>query len=107
MKRIYQVIVSTAVMLSMTTMAIAAETNSTEKDNSMVEIKNISCRNLLKLDDSEKEAAIMFFHGYMSGKKGELIINIPVLSDISDKVMDDCINNPDDTLFNIFEKYRK
>jgi hypothetical protein len=61
---------------------------------------------LLKLNDSEQEAAIMFFHGYISGKNGELTVDVSALGEVSDKVIDHCIDNPNDFLLNVFEQYR-
>jgi hypothetical protein len=71
-----------------------------------VELKDFPCRRLLKLNDSDKEAAIMFFHGYFSGKNNELTVDVPALSEVSDRVIDHCIDNPNDQLLSTFEQYR-
>jgi hypothetical protein len=107
MKKVYRLIFSSAVILGMTTTGIQAQNKPTENNNnSMVDLKSITCRSLLKLDDSDKEATMIFFHGYMSGKKGESMINVPNLAEISDQIIDHCINQPDETLLNMFEKHK-
>jgi hypothetical protein len=93
-------------MLSMTNTAVYAQDKPMQDDTSIVELKNLPCRKLLKLNDSEKEAAIIFFHGYISGKKSELTVDVPALSEVSDKVIDHCIDNPNDQLLSTFEQYR-
>jgi hypothetical protein len=105
-KKVYTILTSITLLLGMTTIPVVAETNTTETDESIVKLDDISCRKLLKLKDSEQEAAMMFFHGYMSGQKADLVANIDTLADVTDKVIDECIDNPDAKLMNMFKKYR-
>ncbi len=100
--KVYWMVVSAAVVLGITNIGVYAQ-----NDTSTVELKTVACRRLLKLNDSEKEAAIMFFHGYISGKNSELTADVPALSKITDKVIDHCIDNPNDALLSVFEKYRQ
>ena len=104
--KIYRMILSTALVLGMTDIAVHAQDRPMQDDTSTVELKTLACRRLLKLNDSEKEAAIMFLHGYISGKKSELTVDVPALSEVSDKVIDHCIDNPNDVLLSVFEQYR-
>ncbi len=106
MKKIYRLILSSAVILGMTNTGINAQNKPGENNNFVVDIKSITCRSLLKLDDSDKEATMIFFHGYMSGKKGELMIDVPNLAEISDQIIDGCIDKPNETLLNMFEKHK-
>lgn len=102
----YRIILSMALVLGMTNIPVNAQDKQMQDDNSTIELKSLACRRLLKLNDSEKEAAIMFFHGYISGKKSELTVDVPALGEISDKVIDHCIDNPNDFLLTVFEQYR-
>jgi hypothetical protein len=106
MNKSYRIILSMAIFLGMTNIPVQAQNRPMQDDNSMIELKSIACRRLLKLNDSEQEAAIMFFHGYMSGKKSELTVDVPALGEVSNKVIDHCIDNPNDFLFTVFEQYR-
>ena len=104
--KVYKIILSTALVLGISNITVKAENKPMQDDNSMIELKSLACRRLLKLNDSEKEAAIMFFHGYISGQKSELTVDVPALSKISDQVIDHCIDNPNDSLLSLFEQYR-
>lgn len=107
MDKIYKrIILSTAMILTITNTVVYAQDKPMQDDPSIVELKNLPCRRLLKLNDSDKEAAIMFFHGYISGKNSELTVDVPALSEVSDKVIDHCIDNPNDKLLSTFEQYR-
>lgn len=97
---------STVVALGMTNITVWAQDKPTQDNTSTVELKTVDCRRLLKLNDSEKEAAIIFFHGYISGKNSDLTADVPALSEVTDKVIDHCIDNPNDALLTVFEQYR-
>ncbi len=45
--------------------------------------------------------------GFMSGKKNELIVDVARLGNVSDRVLDHCIDNSNDSLLTVFEQYRK
>ena len=96
------IFVSTAVVLGLPNISVYAQDN-----DSTVELKTVACRSLMKLNDSDKESTISFFHGYISGRKKESTADVPVLGRVTDRVIDHCIDNPDDTLLSVFEKYRK
>ena len=42
----------------------------------------------------------------MSGKKSEMIFDGPALTEVTEKVLDHCIDNPSDTLLATFEELR-
>lgn len=71
-----------------------------------VDLKALSCRELLKTDGEERANLMIFMHGFMSGKKGNLTINGPALAEASDKIIDGCIDNPKEKLITLFEKNR-
>ena len=72
-----------------------------------VDLRVLDCKTLLKAEDDNREVMLIFMHGYMSGKKGEMIVQGPALSAISDQVVDTCISNPSQTLMSVFEQYRE
>jgi hypothetical protein len=61
---------------------------------------------LLKQGDADKEATIAYFHGFMSGKNNELTADTLALGETSDQIIEHCIDNPDDSLLQVFEQYR-
>ncbi|NJK62872.1 MAG: hypothetical protein HC921_09495 [Synechococcaceae cyanobacterium SM2_3_1] len=87
------------------TLAWAQSTPEAE-NNDQINLDELNCRTLLKADGDERSNVIIFMHGYMSGQNEEKIINAPELAGITEKVIDACINNPDQLVLATFEEYR-
>jgi hypothetical protein len=43
-------------------------------------IAEVECKAVMRLNDRERENTIVFLHGYLAGKKGELVIDLAKLS---------------------------
>ncbi len=83
--------------------------NSLAQENSedtKVELNKISCRELLKMPGKDKELTLVFFHGLMTAKNNQMIIDRIALREATDKITDDCIDNPNLMLMTVFDKYR-
>ena len=100
-------VVSTAFVLSISSVSVYGQNGPKQEDTSMIDAETLDCRFLLKLNDNEREATLAYYQGFMSGKKNELMVDVEKLGEVSDKVIDYCIDNPDDSLLTIFEQYRK
>ena len=72
----------------------------------VIDLAKIDCRSMLKMDNDERDFTMIFFHGMMSGKNNEMTFDGLALSEVTDKVLDHCIDNPKDMLISVFEKYR-
>lgn len=81
----------------------ADEADITYKD---YKIDEMTCREMLKMGGTERDFTMIFLHGFMSGKKSQLLFEPGPLAEASDKVLDQCINNPDAKLLAVFEKAR-
>jgi hypothetical protein len=106
MLKIWVYFVLTLITLTLNLKGTMAQSETMSEDNSVVDLETISCRDLLKLNDEDKRSTIIFFHGYMSGKQSDLTADVDVLGEISNQVIDYCIDNPDDTLMSVFNRYR-
>jgi hypothetical protein len=104
-KKIHVIITSMALLLG-APMLVLAQSQTSETEDSMVKLDDISCRKLLKMNDNDKRATMIFFHGYMSAQKDDLVVNTSALANISDQIIDECINNPDTQLLNLFQKHK-
>ena len=82
------------------------QAQSSSNDNDTVDLKTLTCKALLKADGEERTNLLIYMHGFMNGKKGEMTINPPVLSNVTDKVIDACIATPNQKLLGVFEKSR-
>jgi hypothetical protein len=54
----------------------------------------------------ESRDTVLFFHGFMSGRKNEMVFKPDVLAEATDRIIDDCIDNPDASVLEMFEKHR-
>lgn len=75
-------------------------------EDTKVELNKISCRELLKMPGKDKELTLVFFHGLMTAKNNQMIIDRIALREATDKITDDCIDNPNLMLMTVFDKYR-
>lgn len=71
----------------------------------VVEIEKVSCRDLMLMFD-DQESTLVFFHGFISGKKGELLYKENELIDATSKILEYCVDNPKATVLTAFEKFR-
>jgi hypothetical protein len=82
--------------------AIAAEEPSSQKDLSV-----FLCKDVMRLSGSERENALALVHGYRLGKMGTTQYEIETLSDLTDRFIDYCLDNPNDKALASFEKLGK
>lgn len=72
----------------------------------MIDIQTIDCRTVLKMDNEEQDFTMIYFHGFHSGKQGEMIFNGPEFRAATNEIMDYCIDKPSETLMKAFEEKR-
>ncbi len=69
-----------------------------------INIGKMTCKELMSGNDTDREVGIAFFHGYLAGKKGNEIVDLPSTSALSDRVRDYCLSNPTSTVMDAFTK---
>ncbi len=106
MNQLKWIVVSTALLLSISPVVVYGQNESKQENDSTIDLETVACRSLLKEKDSDQEATLSFFHGFMSGKNGDSTVDVLQLADISEKVFDHCVDNPNDSLLSIFEQYQ-
>ncbi len=85
----------------------AASLNALAQDEDpVIDMNTVDCRTMLKMDGEEQSFTLIYFHGYISGTKGETLFDGPVLREATDAIMDYCIDNPSATVMESFEKNR-
>jgi len=84
-----------------------AWSQSADEENADVNLETLDCRALLKMDGDDREFTLVFFHGLISGRQGTMVFQAQPLAEATDRVLDQCIDNPDETLLAVFEKARK
>ena len=83
-------------------LAFAAEEPSTQKD-----LKEFACKDVMRLSGSERENSLALVHGYRLGKMNTTQYEIETLSDLTDRFIDHCLDNPNDKALAAFEKLGK
>lgn len=76
------------------------------QDGIKVQVTEISCRDMLKMESEEQELTLVFLHGFMSGKAGATEVDGPALRAATETIKDACIDAPDASLFSVFETVR-
>ena len=69
-----------------------------------LDISKMTCKDLMSGNDSDRDASIAYFHGYLAGKKNNNILDVTTASTLTDKVRDYCLSNPTSTVMNAFKK---
>ena len=90
-----------SVLLVGTTAALAEE-ESTQKN-----LNDFVCKDVMRLSGSERENTLALAHGYRLGKMNTTTYEIEVLSDLTDRFIDYCLDNPNDKALAAFEKLGK
>ena len=71
-----------------------------------IDLAKVTCRSVLKMPAEERAYTLIFFHGYMSGKNSETLVDTAQLTTITDKIADACIDRPEATLMQVFTQFR-
>jgi len=82
--------------------AIAAEQSSNQKD-----LSTFQCKDVMRLSGNERENALSLVHGYRLGKMNTTQYEIEALSDLTDRFIDYCLENPNEKALASFEKLGK
>jgi hypothetical protein len=72
-----------------------------------IDITKMTCKELMRGDDIDREVGTAFFHGFMAGKRDNTIVDVKKVSELSDKVKDYCLSNPTSTVMDAFKKLAK
>jgi hypothetical protein len=70
-----------------------------------LDLTKLKCRDLLQMDGEDRQLTLVFYHGLMSGKNNQMIVDRSGLAKATDNVINYCIDHPQDTLLSVFEKY--
>ncbi len=94
-----------AFILGMMAVCMSSETVFSEEEPK-IEIKSVNCRELLLMNGEDAGFTMVFFHGYMSGKNNFVSFYPDAYAKTTDQVRNHCIDNPQELLIDVFEKYR-
>jgi len=93
-------------LAAVATAALAALSAAADADDETVNIEQISCREMLKMEGEERDLTLIFMHGFVSGEKAAPELDETELSDATETILDTCIDNPGDSVLSVFHKVR-
>lgn len=69
-------------------------------------LDQLECRTLLRLGGDERAYTLVYLHGFVSGKLNQLQLDVQTMAEVTDRVVDHCIDHPGDKLLPVFQKQR-
>lgn len=102
-KKSSSLIVLGAIALASFSSPIRAQPTTETATEDVISLSGLTCRDLLKAEGDDRSNLMIFMHGYISGKTGNMSINGPVLAAISQRIIDACIDQPEQKLLSVFE----
>ena len=104
--RLFKVTLSIA-CLSLTSMMFSQSALSQDSEvEGIVNISELTCRELLLMHSDNRQATMVFVQGYLSGKTSEVDIDTEKLRTASDLSLQQCVDEPDTPILGIFEQNR-
>jgi hypothetical protein len=78
-----------------------------DSTENVLDTSKITCKQLMRGDDAERDVGIAYFHGFMAGKQNIMKLDLTAASALSDKVKDFCLSNPTSTVMDVFTQSSK
>lgn len=96
-------------LLAMAALSIQSGTSLAESGKPAAKdagLDQLDCRTLLRLGGDERAYTLLYLHGFVSGKLGQLQLDVQTMADVTDRVVEHCIDHPSDRLLPVFQKQR-
>ena len=91
--------------LSITGMAWAQSPKNDEKTTGKpIDLNSFVCKDLMRASGDERDISLALLHGYFLGKKGLTTYNTEKLREISDQLIEYCLDNPTSKLLEAMGK---
>jgi len=101
------VVAVAAAALTALSLASAGATAADPPSQNARDLRNSSCKDVMRLSGQDRDVALAMAHGYVLGKKGTTKFEIDRLAEITDKFIDYCLDNPKANALDSFEKVAK
>lgn len=80
----------------------AAQAQSAASDRVIPSVSETTCRELLLAPGDEEDNIMIFFHGYVSGSRGQDAVDVDAFSLASEAVAEACVDDPSALLLDVF-----
>jgi hypothetical protein len=74
---------------------------------STVDLATLDCRTFLQMEGENRNNTVLFLHGYVSGQKKQTKIELAPISEATDRIVNQCIDKPNDVLLTVFDRNRQ
>jgi hypothetical protein len=68
-----------------------------------LDIGSLTCKEVMLLSGSDRDATIAFLQGYVAGKSGSMTIDQELLATATDKFLDGCLDAPTERALAVLE----
>ena len=72
-----------------------------------IDLDKLTCKELMAGNDTDRDAGISFYHGYLAGRKNSTVIDLREIAEHTDRVRDYCLSNPTVTIMAAYAKTAK
>lgn len=72
-----------------------------------IDIGQLTCKELMRGNDSDREVGIAYYQGFLAGKKNEQTIDLNAAATLTDSVKEYCLTNPTATVMDAFTQSAK
>ena len=96
--------------IAVASISLPARTQEAETEVESEDVASLdatTCREILQSSGENRTNSLIFMHGYINGKKGELVVDAPALADITQQVINTCIDNPERSVLRVMEEARQ
>ena len=76
-----------------------------DKHDKSGDLNNFLCKDLMRMDGADRDISMGVYHGYMLGIKGTTKYDDKKLADITDKIIEYCLDNPSVKTLDAFSKH--
>ena len=86
--------------------ALAAEKAKDEVPGVQYQIEEWTCADMLRETGDSRDFTMIYMHGFISGKKSDMVMDTLELTEATDRLLDICIADTSANLLKSFEKAR-
>lgn len=86
---------------------LTAFAGATAQNASRLDLATLTCKEMMRLADRDREAVMGFYFGYSAAKGDSVVLDFAVAGDTADQVIDDCLSNPTEKAMAVFAEHSK
>jgi C1A family cysteine protease len=73
-------------------------------EGALKDLPAVKCKDVMRVGGAERDIAVAFIHGYLTGKAGKTKIDTDAMHAANEKFVEHCLDNPEHGAINAMEK---